>query len=134
MLICGIFFSPPAALLTARTPALQPHQPLLLISIDGMKSEYVAGAEHHRHFPMLRRILAEDARASGVQGAFPSVTYPSHATHRRLVVAVRHLGQGPLRSRAQPQRRLILVPPSIQVPTLYAAANAAGLQAAGGWA
>src|SRR5262249_25529782 len=55
--------------------------PIVLISIDGLKPDYVIDADKHGlKIPNLRRILAEGAHASGVTGVLPTVTYPSHAT------------------------------------------------------
>jgi predicted AlkP superfamily pyrophosphatase or phosphodiesterase len=54
---------------------------LLLISIDGMRPDYVLKADQCRlKIPHLRRLLSEGAHASGVRGVVPTVTYPSHTT------------------------------------------------------
>jgi predicted AlkP superfamily pyrophosphatase or phosphodiesterase len=54
---------------------------LLLISIDGMRPDYVLKADQYRlKIPHLRRLLSEGAHASGVRGVVPTVTYPSHTT------------------------------------------------------
>jgi predicted AlkP superfamily pyrophosphatase or phosphodiesterase len=59
----------------------QPAVPILLISIDGLKPDYVIDADKHGlKVPNLRRILTEGGHASGVTGVLPTVTYPSHAT------------------------------------------------------
>jgi hypothetical protein len=121
------------ALLTANMSGQQPHQPVLLISIDGMKPEYVTGAdEHHLRIPTLRRVLAKGAHASGVQGVFPTVTYPSHTT---LVTGVWPAQHGIYNNtRFDPEHNLVgawyWYAPQIQVPTLYTAAKADGLQTA----
>src|SRR5215471_2533842 len=55
--------------------------PIVLISIDGLKPDYVIeAAKHGLKIPNLRRILTLRAHASGVTGVLPTVTYPSHAT------------------------------------------------------
>src|SRR5215831_2120000 len=55
--------------------------PVVLISIDGLKPDYVIEADKHGlKIPNLRRILTEGAHASGVTGVLTTVTYPSHAT------------------------------------------------------
>lgn len=55
--------------------------PVVLISIDGLKPDYVLEADKHGlKIPNLRRLLAEGAYADGVTGVLPTVTYPSHAT------------------------------------------------------
>src|ERR1700741_798835 len=54
---------------------------LLVISLDGMRPDYVIKAdEHGLKIPHLRRMLAEGTHASGVRGVLPTVTYPSHTT------------------------------------------------------
>ena len=66
-----------AVLLAANAAAA----PVLLISIDGLKPEYVTQAEEHGlKVPNLRRFIAEGAHAEGVVGVVPTVTYPSHTT------------------------------------------------------
>jgi predicted AlkP superfamily pyrophosphatase or phosphodiesterase len=58
-----------------------PPVPLVLISIDGLKPDYVIGASKHgARIPNLQRFLTEGIYASGVRGVTPSLTYPSHAT------------------------------------------------------
>lgn len=59
--------------------AQKPH--VLMISIDGMKPEYVTHAdEHNLKIPTLRRFITQGTYADGVQGVTPTVTYPSHTT------------------------------------------------------
>jgi predicted AlkP superfamily pyrophosphatase or phosphodiesterase len=66
-------------------------QPLLVISIDGMRPDYVLKAdEHGLKIPHLRRILKEGAHATGVRGVLPTVTYPSHTTILTGVWPVKH--------------------------------------------
>ena len=120
------------ALITAPTFA-QTHTPVLMISVDGMKPEYVLQAdEHHLKLPTLRRILAEGAHAEGVIGVFPTVTYPSHTT---LVTGVWPAVHGIYNNtRFDPDHTLnsawYWYADQIKVPTLYTAAHAAGLTTA----
>jgi predicted AlkP superfamily pyrophosphatase or phosphodiesterase len=66
-------------------------QSLLLISIDGMRPDYVLKAdEHGLKIPNLRRILKDGAHATGVRGVLPTVTYPSHTTILTGVWPVKH--------------------------------------------
>ncbi len=52
---------------------------MLLISIDGMRPDYVTQAdEHHLRIPPLRHIMSSGTYADGVTGDLPTVTYPSH--------------------------------------------------------
>jgi predicted AlkP superfamily pyrophosphatase or phosphodiesterase len=54
---------------------------VILISIDGLKPEYVLDASAHGlKIPNLRRFLREGAYSTGVHGVVPTVTYPSHTT------------------------------------------------------
>src|SRR5580692_7186599 len=72
------------------SPALaQPS--LLVISLDGMRPDYVLKAdEHGLKIPHLRRMLAEGAHATGVRGVLPTVTYPSHTTIMTGVWPAKH--------------------------------------------
>ena len=73
---CGILFYQPAAAQERPAPA-----PVILISIDGMKPEYVFEADAHgMKIPNLRRFVKEGAYSTGVHGVVPTVTYPSHTT------------------------------------------------------
>ena len=66
-------------------------QSLLLISIDGMRPDYVLKAdEHGLKIPHLRKLLKDGAHATGVRGVLPTVTYPSHTTILTGVWPVKH--------------------------------------------
>ena len=69
---------------TARTP-------VIMLSIDGLKPDYVTDADKHGlKIPNLRRLMKEGAYASGVTGVTPTVTYPSHTTLVTGVAPARH--------------------------------------------
>src|SRR5579871_5384942 len=71
-------------------PALS-QSALLVISLDGMRPDYVLKAdEHGLKIPHLRKLLADGAHASGVKGVLPTVTYPSHTTMLTGVWPNRH--------------------------------------------
>ena len=54
---------------------------LLLVSIDGMRPDYVTRAEEHGlKIPHLREMLRDGSYAEAVVGVVPTVTYPSHTT------------------------------------------------------
>lgn len=54
---------------------------LVVISIDGLRPDYITAADQHgAKVPNLRRFLKEGAYAEGVEGVVPTVTYPSHTT------------------------------------------------------
>jgi predicted AlkP superfamily pyrophosphatase or phosphodiesterase len=68
--------------LAATAPAQEQEPPLLvMISVDGMRPDYITEAdEHGAKVPNLRRFLKEGTYAEGVVGDVPTVTYPSHTT------------------------------------------------------
>jgi len=124
-------------LLTATPLFAQTHQPVLMISIDGMRPDYVTQAdEHHLRIPNLRRMLAEGTHATGVQGVFPTVTYPDHTT---LITGVWPTEHGILNnSLFDPQQKFsgawYWYADQIKVPTLWDAVHAAHLHTASiGW-
>src|SRR6266403_86931 len=54
---------------------------MLIISIDGMRGDYVANPDKYSlKVPTLRKLMARGSHAKAVRGVFPSVTYPSHTT------------------------------------------------------
>jgi predicted AlkP superfamily pyrophosphatase or phosphodiesterase len=64
---------------------------VVLLSIDGLKPEYVLEADAlGLKIPNLRRLVAEGAYASTVEGVTPTVTYPSHTTMLTGVPPGRH--------------------------------------------
>ena len=66
-------------------------RPVVLISIDGLKPEYVLQADRYKlAIPNLRALVARGAHASGVVGVVPTVTYPSHTTLVTGVAPARH--------------------------------------------
>jgi predicted AlkP superfamily pyrophosphatase or phosphodiesterase len=105
-------------------------QSLLLISIDGMRPDYVLKADEHAlKIPHLRRILKDGAHATGVRGVLPTVTYPSHTTILTGVWPVKHhiysnVVFDPL---DRNQAGWMWYAEDIAVPTLWEAASKAGL-------
>jgi predicted AlkP superfamily pyrophosphatase or phosphodiesterase len=83
---CGLFFP--------RSAAAQEHPsrtPVILISIDGLKPEYVLDADPHGlKIPNLRRFLQLGGYSTGVHGVVPTVTYPSHTTMLTGVSPAKH--------------------------------------------
>jgi hypothetical protein len=111
----------------------QQRHPVLMISIDGLRPDYVTHADEHQlKIPTLRRFLTEGTYADGVVGVFPTVTYPSHTT---LVTGVWPAEHGILNNtRFDPEHKFsgawYWYADQIKVPTLWSAAKAAGLQTA----
>jgi Type I phosphodiesterase / nucleotide pyrophosphatase len=53
---------------------------VVMISIDGLRPDYVTDPARHLNIPNLRRIFETGTYAEGVRGVMPTVTYPSHTT------------------------------------------------------
>lgn len=86
ILVLAILFLGRAALGQENTPPL-----LVIISVDGMKPEYVTAADAHGlKVPNLRKFLKDGAYAEGVIGVIPTVTYPSHTTMVTGVLPATH--------------------------------------------
>ena len=111
----------------------QQRHPVLMISIDGLRPDYVTHADqHHLKIPTLRSFLTEGTYADGVVGVFPTVTYPSHTT---LVTGVWPAQHGILNNtRFDPERKFggawYWYADQVKVPTLWSAAQSAGLHTA----
>jgi predicted AlkP superfamily pyrophosphatase or phosphodiesterase len=104
--------------------------PLVLISIDGLKPDYVIEASKHGlKIPNLRRLVAEGAHATGVHGVVPSMTYPSHTTIVTGVSPARHgiLANAPFDPFARNMGGRYWYAEDIRVPTLWDAATDAGM-------
>lgn len=111
--------------------------PVLMISIDGMKPEYITEADAHGlKIPFLRTLISNGTYAAGVTGVFPTITYPSHTTLITGVWPAEHGIVGNLEF--DPGQHFngdwFWYAAQIRVPTLWQAAHAAGLKTASiGW-
>ena len=107
--------------------------PVLMISIDGLKPEYLTHAdEHGLRIPTLRRFLLEGTYADGVIPSLPTVTYPNHTT---LITGVWPDQHGILNNQLfDPEHKLAgawyWYAESIKVPTLWDVAHQAGIATA----
>jgi predicted AlkP superfamily pyrophosphatase or phosphodiesterase len=117
----------------ARAPAA----PVLMISVDGLKPEYVLDADAHGlKIPFLRSLMQGGAYARGVTGVWPTVTYPSHTTLLTGLSPAEHgiynnLEFDPKYTFAN---AWYWYAQQIRVPTLWQAAHEAGLSTASiGW-
>jgi predicted AlkP superfamily pyrophosphatase or phosphodiesterase len=117
----------------ARAPAA----PVLMISVDGLKPEYVLDADAHGlKIPFLRSLMQGGAYARGVTGVWPTVTYPSHTTLLTGLSPAEHgiynnLEFDPKNTFAN---AWYWYAQQIRVPTLWQAAHEAGLSTASiGW-
>jgi len=111
--------------------------PVLMISIDGLKPEYITQADAHgMKIPYLRTLLANGTYAEGVVGIWPTITYPSHTT---LITGVWPAEHGIYNNHEfDPFQQYFEAwnwyAPEIRVPTLWQAAHHAGLRTASiGW-
>ena len=115
--------------LVAAAAAQAPAPIVLMVSVDGLRPDYVTAADTHGlKIPALRRFVTEGAFAEGVEGVIPTVTYPSHTT---LITGVWPAKHGilsntifdPLRTG---QSAWYWYAEDIRVPTLWDAAARAG--------
>ena len=111
--------------------------PVLMISIDGMKPEYVLQADAKGlKLPYLTSLVRDGAYAQGVVGVWPTVTYPSHTTLISGVVPAEHGIYNNLEFDPESQfsGAWNWYADQIRVPTLWRAAHQAGLHTASvGW-
>jgi predicted AlkP superfamily pyrophosphatase or phosphodiesterase len=126
-----------ALLLVASSAVAASAAPVLMISIDGLKPEYVTQADAHgMKLPYLRSMLRDGTYAEGVVGVWPTVTYPSHTT---LITGVSPAVHGIYNNlEFDPEMRFSgawrWYARDIQSPTLWKVAHEAGLHTASvGW-
>ncbi|MGH9586601.1 MAG: alkaline phosphatase family protein [Acidobacteriaceae bacterium] len=108
--------------------AQKPH--VLMISIDGMRPDYVTAAQaHHLHLPTLQSFLKDGTYAEGVTGVLPTVTYPSHTTLVTGAWPSQHgiFANGKFDPLHNKRHDSYWYASDINVPTLWEAASAAGL-------
>jgi predicted AlkP superfamily pyrophosphatase or phosphodiesterase len=103
---------------------------VLMISIDGLRPDYVTQADQHGlKIPNLRRFVAEGTYAEGVTGVTPTLTYPSHTTLVTGVWPAQHgiLGNVKFDPLFENMGGWYWYAADIRVPTLWSAADHAGL-------
>jgi predicted AlkP superfamily pyrophosphatase or phosphodiesterase len=106
---------------------------VLLVSIDGLRPDYVTKAdEHGLKVPNLRRMMKEGTYAEGVAGVTPTVTYPSHTTLITGVWPAQHgiYANTTFDPEQKNQQGWYWYSEDIKVTTLWDAARAAGLTTA----
>lgn len=119
-----------ATALAAVVPTAARAEPLLLISIDGLRPGDVLEADKRGlSLPNLRRFLTEGAHASGVTGVAPTLTYPSHTTLMTGVSPAKHgiVANNSFDPTGINQGGWYWYAQDIKVPTLWEAATKAGL-------
>ena len=132
---CGLAL--PFLLLAAAAANTAVGASLLMISVDGLKPEYVLDADAHGlKIPFLRSMMRDGAYARGVNGVWPTVTYPSHTT---LLTGVSPAEHGIYNNLEFDPRNTYAnawywYAQQIRVPTLWQAAHDAGFSTASiGW-
>ncbi|MEW5306099.1 MAG: hypothetical protein WDW36_008593 [Sanguina aurantia] len=108
-------------------------QPLLLISIDGLRPADVLDAQQRGlHLPNLQAFVARGAHAHDVRGVLPTLTYPSHTTLLTGVSPALHgIGSNlTFDPTNKNQQGWDWYASDIRVPTLWDAAHVAGLTTA----
>ena len=130
----GTLFLSALALLAFALPcSAQRAQPVVMISIDGLRPDAVTQAEAHGlRVPNLRRFVTEGTYAEGVTGVVPTLTYPSHTT---LVTGVAPAVHGILANTTfdplfRNQIGWYWYAEQEHAPTLWQAAHAGGLTTA----
>jgi predicted AlkP superfamily pyrophosphatase or phosphodiesterase len=106
---------------------------MMLISIDGLKPEAVLdAADHGLKVPNLRAFLTDGAYATRVRGVLPTLTYPSHMTLMSGVSPAKHgiYSNTTFDPLNRNDRGWYWYAEDGRVPTLWAAASAAGLKTA----
>jgi len=102
---------------------------LVVISVDGLRPDYVTAADvHGARVPNLRKFLREGTFAEGVTGVIPTVTYPSHTTLVTGVWPAKHgiLANTTFDPLQKNHEGWYWYAEDIRVPTLWDAAAAAG--------
>lgn len=105
------------------------YTPVVLISIDGLKPDYILEADRHGlKIPNLRRFVTEGAYAVGVRGVLPTVTYPTHTTMVTGVAPARHgiITNSPFDPFGKNQGGWYWYAEDIKAPTLWQLAAKAG--------
>jgi predicted AlkP superfamily pyrophosphatase or phosphodiesterase len=114
-----------------------PAAPVLMISVDGLKPEYVLDADAHGlKIPFLRSLMHGGAYARGVTGVWPTVTYPSHTTLLTGLSPAEHGIYNNLEfdPKSTFANAWYWYAQQIRAPTLWQAAHEAGLSTASiGW-
>lgn len=122
--------------IAAATPAVRAQRarlPVLLLSVDGLKPDYVLDADRlGLKVPNLRRLVADGTFARRVTGVTPTVTYPSHTTLVTGVSPAEHgiLNNSPFDPLNTNASGWYWYAEDIKVPTLWDAAGDAGLTTA----
>lgn len=136
--ILRVLFGVAVLVAAGRVTAAEPQAErcVILVSIDGLAGFYLD--DPRADMPTLRRLAREGARADGTVCSFPTVTWPNHTTMVTGVTPAKHgvIGNNYLDRKTNSPIPLIPDPlfdkdQIVKVPTVYDAANKAGLVTAG---
>lgn len=128
-----------ALVLAGRVMADEPQgrdiQHVVLVSVDGLSGSYLQ--DPRAELPVLRSLARDGAMAEGMLTTFPSVTWPSHVSLITGTTPAQHGVVGNVAWDRQRNRRVQYIgdpeltrDEAIRVPTLYDAADQAGLSTA----
>ena len=124
------------ALLGTPSQAANQDRYVVLISLDGFAHYYFN--DPNAKIPVLRKLAAEGARAKRMRCSFPTVTWPNHTTLVTGVPPVKHgvISNGVLDRKTLKNITYLCDPvvdmkDLVKVPTIFDAANQAGLKTAG---
>jgi arylsulfatase A-like enzyme len=117
-----------AAILSAACRSAPAGAPVVLISIDGLKPEYINPDRYPLKVPTFRRLMAEGTYARAVTGVLPTVTYPSHTTMVTGVAPAAHgiLYNAPFDPLHRNQDGWMWYFEDVKAETLWQAVNRAG--------
>ena len=107
-----------------------PSRGVLLISVDGLRPDYVTAADRHGlKILYLRRLMREGAHAATVRGVLPTSTYPSHTTLVTGTTPAKHgiYSNHPFDPSTRNPNSWYWYAEDLRVPTLWDAASRAGI-------
>jgi predicted AlkP superfamily pyrophosphatase or phosphodiesterase len=138
LLMCGSIFICGQAPSAGKTTQVSRPEHVILISVDGMPPDYYTAPEKlGLRVPTLTMMRQSGAHAEGMEGVYPTVTYPQHTT---MVTGLRPAAHGIVQNRifeapTDPQTRYwYWYAKALKAETLWTVAKKAGLTtAAVGW-
>jgi len=138
LLMCGSIFICGQAPSAGKTTQASHPEHVILISVDGMPPDYYTAPEKlGLRVPTLTMMKQGGAYADGMEGVYPTVTYPQHTT---MVTGLRPAAHGIVQNRifeapSEPQTRYwYWYAKALKAETLWTVAKKAGLTtAAVGW-
>ncbi len=138
LLVCGSIIDFGQALSASQTTQAQRPDHVILISVDGMPPDYYTAPEKlGLRVPTLTLMKQGGAYAEGMEGVYPTVTYPQHTT---MVTGLRPAAHGIVQNRifeapSEPQTRYwYWYAKALTAETLWTVAKKARLTtAAVGW-